>query len=100
MDHRILHIVLRNMELEIDQRGTSCERKRWLVMVGTYLLVSFVCSLRGNEGLLVETRGLINHIKNGTHHDDKRNPHGNSFTWPFQKRMGRTVAFNANSVSN
>lgn len=49
--------------------------KIWLTMFGTHLLIGFGCSLRGNEILLLETRGLLNYIKDGTHHDDKVNPH-------------------------
>ena len=51
------------------------EGKKWLTIVGTYLLIGLVYSLKGNEIFLFDTRGLLNHIKDGTYHDDKVNPH-------------------------
>ena len=42
--------------------------------MGTYLIVYFLCSLRGNEGFMVELSGLIQHINDGKgQYED--NPH-------------------------
>jgi len=40
-------------------------------MIGTYLVVSFVLSLRGNEGFMVEAGGLIHHLRHGTEDDEE-----------------------------
>jgi len=34
-------------------------------MVGTYLVVSFVLSLRGNEGFMIVAGGLVHHLRHG-----------------------------------
>lgn len=36
--------------------------KRWFIVVDFYLVASFVCSFRGNEGFLVDLHDLIDHI--------------------------------------
>ena len=35
---------------------------RWVLLLGTYLVACFLCSLWGNEGFMVELGGLIKHI--------------------------------------
>jgi len=66
LDYEVLHILLANMESEINSNESMSEhQKRWLSMVGCYLLISFVLSLRGNEGLMVEAGGLVNHLPHG-----------------------------------
>ena len=70
LDYQILHLVLRNMEDEIDGEEIDEVNKRWLIMVGCYLVVCFVLSLRGNEGFMVEAGGLIHHLKHGKEVDE------------------------------
>jgi len=67
LDYEVLHIVLANIEKEIsDVTHVSPHQIRWLSMVGGYLLLCFVLSLRGNEGFMVEAGGLVNHLPHGT----------------------------------
>ena len=65
LDPEILHLILSNLNNEWNNSGTSSERKRWISLVGCYLLITFTCSLRGNEGFMMDLYGLISHIKDG-----------------------------------
>lgn len=40
------------------------ERHKWIVF-GTYIVVTYVMSLRGVEGLLLDVKGLVDHIHKG-----------------------------------
>ena len=73
LDPVILHLILNNLNNEWHNVGTSEERKRWITIVGCYLIVSFVCSLRGNEGFMIDLSGLIEHIMDGR--ADESSPH-------------------------
>lgn len=46
LDPRIVHVILNSMEAESIRQSSGWERKRWLTMVGTYLMVGVSCSLR------------------------------------------------------
>ena len=70
LDYRVLLKILVNLEYEIHQNTTNDNRKREIVMLGSYLVVCFVCALRGNEGFLVEADGLKRMIKNGSEERD------------------------------
>ena len=63
---RILH----NLELEASIGVTPRWRRRFLIMVGGYLVISYAGSLRGNEGLFVEAKGTIRQIGEGVHHPE------------------------------
>ena len=65
MDHRILYIILTNLEEELDDAEILPARRRWVQVLGTYLAICFVCSLRGNEGFIAELGGVIQHIYDG-----------------------------------
>ena len=73
LDPEILHLVLSNLNNEWHNNDTSNNRKRLISIVGCYLVVSFACSLRGNEGFMMDLHGLISHIKDGK--EDATNPH-------------------------
>ena len=61
LDFKILHVILDNLEEEIEEVETEEGRRRWCIMVGSFLLLGFVLSLRGNEGFMVEAHGLQSH---------------------------------------
>ena len=63
----ILHLVLGNLKNEWYNNCTSVDRKRLIGLVGYYLVVSFACSLRDNEGLMMDLHRLISHITDGRH---------------------------------
>ena len=48
LDHMILKIIIRNLNTEFEDQSVSSDRKRWLIVSGTYLVVRLLCSLRGN----------------------------------------------------
>ena len=62
LDNRILKYILTNLKAKVDNIYISSNRKRWMLILGTYLIMCFLCSLRGNEELMVELGGLIQHI--------------------------------------
>ena len=59
LDIAILIEILKNLETEIKSSPTARNRRRWLVLVGAYLIISYVCSLRGNEGFMLERSDLM-----------------------------------------
>lgn len=65
LDYRILVKIMINLEYEFKQPSTLPGRKREVVMLGSYLIICFVCALRGNEGFLVESDGLQQMIEMG-----------------------------------
>jgi hypothetical protein len=50
---------------ELENEELENKQKRWLTMVGTFLMIGFACSLRGNEGFMVEAQGLQEYISQG-----------------------------------
>ena len=74
LDISILIEILKNLEAEIKSSPTSRNRRRWLVIVGAYLMLSYVCSLRGNEGFMLEQSDLINYINFGNEKGEEH-PH-------------------------
>ena len=75
LDYRILIKILGNLEYELHQDTTLEVRKREIVMLGSYLIICFVCALRGNEGFLVEADGLKQMISNGRQQRDNEMSH-------------------------
>ena len=71
LDYIILHLILKNIEDSLDSPGTSTAQSRWLTMVGAYLQIVFVLSLRGNEGFVVEAGGIIGHLGHGREQDEE-----------------------------
>ena len=43
--------------------GIPKERKRWLTICGICMIVICGCSLRSNEGFMIDLQELISHIK-------------------------------------
>jgi len=70
LDYKVLHIILNNLDDEWNRLLDGSPRKRWVVIVASYLLISFVLALRGNEGFMVEAGGLIDHKEHGTEPDE------------------------------
>jgi len=66
LDYKILHLSLKYLEDELSFLPTTpAERKRWIKLRGTFLLLGFVLSLRGPEGFMVEAHGLVAHLHHG-----------------------------------
>ena len=74
LDHRILKIILKKLDLEFSDPSTDLARLRWVFSLATYLVICFLGSLRGNERLMVELGGLIHHIYDGTEKTEEH-PH-------------------------
>ena len=66
IDYQALHIILNNYEWELGDPCTPVDRKRKVIMYGTFFLLEFVLSLRSHEGFLIEAHGLISHLHYGT----------------------------------
>ena len=65
MSHELLKEFLYKIEQRIDSAEHDNERHDWIVFAA-YVTISYVISLRGNEGTMLELRGLRRHWK-----DDK-----------------------------
>lgn len=65
LDHRVLHIILLNMENSMKDLEVDDEEKLWLLIVGFYIIISFVLSLCGNEGFMIKARGLVEKVQYG-----------------------------------
>jgi len=71
LDYKILHLILDGYEKELNNESVPDNRKRWINMCGTFYLLGFVLSLRGNEGLMVEAHGLVSHLHYGLEEDEE-----------------------------
>ena len=65
LDHRVLHLILAQLNSIIINAATASRGGRWMVMVGSCLLITFATSLQGNKGFIVEVHGLITNIPHG-----------------------------------
>ena len=65
LDYKILHEILFHLKRELLDVETTHERRRWIASVGTLFTLTFVLGLRGNEILMLDLSGLINHIEQG-----------------------------------
>jgi len=65
LDYMLLHKILDNLESILSEDNLSVVRRRWITMVGGYLIITFVLALRGNEGFMVEAGGLLSYIDDG-----------------------------------
>ena len=66
------------MELkELMDKSKELDEKRdiFIVMIGSFLLIGFVCALRGNETFFVEYQGLQRMIDKGWYKDDTKKCH-------------------------
>ena len=74
LDVRILLLILKNLEKDACE-AVEHKIKREAIILGFYLIVAFTCSLRGNEGFMIDLNGLIDHVYDGKREDDKDHPH-------------------------
>ena len=74
LDHRILKIILRYLDHELHDAATRPERRMWVQVLGTYLVICFLCSLQGNEGFMCKLGGVIQHLNDGKG-DNETHPH-------------------------
>ena len=65
LDVRILLKMLHNYDLELLSIKVSSTRKRFVKMVMTYFVISFVGALRGGEGLMLEATSLATYSQEG-----------------------------------
>jgi hypothetical protein len=65
IDHRILLCIINNFDKELEDRTVTWKRKRMVIMAGSYMMVCFGASLRGNEGFYLEASELVNMISLG-----------------------------------
>eukprot|EP00957_Ditylum_brightwellii_P138792 10579569-Ditylum_brightwellii.AAC.2 len=65
LDYWILHIILSQIEEELMNWSKSRTRCHSILIVGFYLLICFVASLRGDEGFMIEVQGLLEHSEHG-----------------------------------
>lgn len=70
LEFGILLQMLDNVEGEMFARGTDRDRKRFLVMFGSFLAIGYAGSLRGNEGLFVEAKATVRNIMEGMYHPE------------------------------
>ena len=93
LDPTILHLILTDLEVELFDENTTRARKRFVVVLGLYLVMSFCLSLRGNEGFMLDLQGLIQHIMDGRS-ENERYPH---VVFPllgcFKNEVGKKMAF-------
>ena len=75
LDYKVLHIILENLEEELERLNTGNQQRREIIMIGSFLIVGFVCGLRGNEIFLVEAEGIQSMIEKGRKEDDSRLEH-------------------------
>ena len=75
LDYRILLKILFNLEEEFNSDECTPARKRNITMLGSYLVITFVCALRGNEGFLVESDGLQRMIDVGRDEEEAELQH-------------------------
>ena len=74
LDVRILHIILKNLE-KVACETSDHKVKREAIILGFYLVITFTCSIRGNEGFMIDFNGLIDHVNDGKRVDDMKHPH-------------------------
>eukprot|EP00957_Ditylum_brightwellii_P140193 10682228-Ditylum_brightwellii.AAC.2 len=65
LDYQILYIILHQIEEELMNQLKTKTRCCFIVIVGFYLLICFVASLRGNKGFMIEAQVLLEHSEHG-----------------------------------
>eukprot|EP00957_Ditylum_brightwellii_P134150 10227559-Ditylum_brightwellii.AAC.1 len=66
LEYKGLHLILENINKDLSDCALKRERRRFLLVVGFYLVVCFTATLKGNEAFMVEPQGLIQHASRGT----------------------------------
>lgn len=61
----LLHVMSNLLESELSKRETSDQRKRDIVMIGSFLVIGFCDALHGNEVFLVEASSLCKYSGHG-----------------------------------
>ena len=61
----VLKAIMNNMEEEMEFEREFSSDWRNLVVCGAFFSMMYGCSLRGNEGMMLERQGLCNYIKTG-----------------------------------
>lgn len=61
----VLGEILGNYRLDLQSPIVSRDRKRFIIIAGAYFALLFGASLRGNEGLMLESQGLCKYISVG-----------------------------------
>ena len=75
LDYKVLHIMLNNLEAALEENETTKTERRNLIMLGSFMLIGFVCGLRGNEIFLVEAEGIQKMIDRGKVEDETKLEH-------------------------
>ena len=75
LDYKVLHLILENLEEELEKEKAGSYESRNIIMIGSFLLIGFVCGLRGNEIFLVEAEGIQSMIDKGRMEDDLKLMH-------------------------
>ena len=75
LDYRVLGVILESLEAKIEEENVTAGRSREAIMLGTFLVVSFVCALRGNEGFMLEADGLQQMISFGKDEEEEKLAH-------------------------
>ena len=70
LSHLVLIQILNNIDKELIEGEEEYKRKRFLLLVAVYLVVSYVSSLRGCEGFMMERSDLVKHIDRGKQDPD------------------------------
>jgi hypothetical protein len=75
LDYNVLHAMLKNLEKDLELEVLSKKAKREIVMIGAFMIIGFVCALRGNEIFLVEAEGVQSMIHKGKVEKDPKLQH-------------------------
>ena len=75
LDYKVLIIIMKNLEEELEEEELSTIDRRNVIMLGSFLVIGFVCALRGNEIFLVEAEGLVKMIEKGKVEDEEKLHH-------------------------
>ena len=75
LDYRVLGLILDSLEVKVDRDNITEEKSREAIILGAFLVVSFVCALRGNEGFMLEADGLQQMIEFGKNEEKEKLAH-------------------------
>lgn len=60
--------ILYRVEVQLQAKRTNQKRRRFLIVFGAYMALSYGGSLRGNEGFFLEGKALLRDINKGKNH--------------------------------
>lgn len=66
----LLQEIFYRLEVELQDSNTKKKRRRFLVVFGVYMAISYGGSLRGNEGFFLEGKALLRDIDKGKSHPE------------------------------